>query len=97
MGATDGRRKGTLKLLDLSRNGIGTPPEDAAEGSEEAHEESLTAIFMALGELERLEQLMLDENGLEWVSFEWSWLPGAVRKYYYLRPVELCQWLALRL
>lgn len=62
--------KGTLKLLDLSRNSIGVLAEasENAEAAQEAHEQSLASIFLALGELEKLEQLMLDENALEWIN-----------------------------
>ena len=55
----------TLKVLDLSRNSIGSTATPELTGE---RENILTEIFNALGELTNLEHLLLDENEIESIS-----------------------------
>ena len=55
----------TLKVLDLSRNNIGGTASTEHTGGREG---VLASIFVALGDLKKLEHLLLDENELETIA-----------------------------
>ena len=55
----------SLKVLDLLQNSIGSTASVEATGGREG---VLASLFASLGELVRLESLLLDDNELEWIA-----------------------------